>query len=279
MEHIGLAAEERLLDLLALRRAGVAPRELFALFSPEVSFLPFDLPPLIESYAEVLKRYRAEAEAEVEACSKAGIALLPFYDRAYPQGLNDLKRARPLVLYLRGDRTCLVRSPRLAIVGTRQPSPEGYAQAYRLAHVAAEREEVILSGLARGCDEAAHRGALDAQGKTIAVVATGLDRVHPEGHEALQARILDQGGLLVSEYPLGTSLEPYRLVQRNRLQAALAEALLVIECGEASGTMHTVRFAERMHRPIYALPSQGLPSQQGNALLLRAGRAKLYFPK
>lgn len=279
MEAMEQVAKEKLLELLALRRAGVAPRELLALFSPEASVLPLGLPPLIESYAEELRSYRAEAEAELETCSKAGIALLPFYDCAYPQGLNDLKRARPLVLYLRGDRTCLVQSPRLAIVGTRQPSPEGYAQAYRLAHEATEREEVILSGLARGCDEAAHRGALDAQGKTIAVVATGLDRVHPEGHEALQARILDQGGLVISEYPLGASLEPYRLVQRNRLQAALADSLLVIECGEVSGTMHTVRFAERMHRPIYTLPSQGLASQQGNALLLRTGRAKPYLPK
>lgn len=269
--------EQRLVDLLALRLAGVHPSELFELFSPESSLLGLDLPPLTDHYAERSRRYREEAQAELERCLQAGIEVLPFFSEDYPISLDALARARPLTLYLRGERSLLSRSPRLAIVGTRQPSPEGYTQAYQLAREVATREAVVISGLARGCDEAAHRGTLDVHGKTVAVVATGLDRMHPEGHEALQRRILDEGGLIVSEYPLGTPLEVYRLVQRNRLQAALADSLLVIECGEQSGTMHTVRFAERMHRPIYALPSQGLPSQQGNALLLRSGRAKPYL--
>lgn len=276
MEPARQSTQEKLLMLLALRRAGIAPRRLFRLFTPEEDILPLDLPDLLESYSQELETFRLLAEAEIEACTQAGVELVPFFDPSYPEGLDDLKQARPLLLYLRGDRTCLVRSPRLAVIGTRQPSPQGYTQAYRLAYESADRGEVILSGLARGCDEAAHRGALDAHGKTIAVIATGLDRVHPEGHEALQERILEHGGLIISEYPLGTPLETYRLIQRNRLQAALAEALLVIECGQCSGTMHTVRFAERMHRPIYALPSLGLPSQEGNASLLLTGRARVY---
>ena len=135
---------------------------------------------------------------------------------------------------------------------------------------------IILSGLAYGCDAAAHRGALDTGGDTIAVVATGLDRTHPEEHQALQEEIIASGGLVLSEYPLGTPVDKYRLIARDRLQAALSTAVLVIECGLKSGTMHTVHFAERYLRPIYALPphSKGLPSQEGNRLLLRTGRAK-----
>lgn len=276
MEAIGQTTEEKLLTLLTLRHAGIAPRELLRLFTPETSFLPLDLPPLLAGYSRELSAYRQEAEGELAACREAGIELIPFFDTTYPKGLEDLKQARPLLLYLRGDRANLTRSPRLAIIGTRQPSPLGYAEAYRIAREEAERGAVVLSGLARGCDEAAHRGALDGGGKSIAVVATGLDSVHPVGHERLQQSLLDQGGLVISEYPPGTPLEPYRLVQRNRLQAALAESLLVIECGMKSGTMHTVGFAERMHRPVYALPAQGLPSQLGNDSLLRTGRAALY---
>lgn len=268
--------EAKLLDLLALRTAGIPPRELLALFGPEPTLLPLELPSLWEAYGPLLDSYRSVAEEELSACAKAGVELTPFFAEDYPAGLGDLRWARPLLLYSRGDRTCLERSPRLAIVGTRRPSPAGYEAAYRLAAEEAERGTVILSGLAHGCDEAAHRGTLAVGGASIAVVATGLDRVHPEGHASLQEQLLERGGLVVSEYPLGVPVEPYRLVQRNRLQAALAEALLVAECGLQSGTLHTVLFAERCRRPVYVLPSSGLPSQEGNAALLEAGRAHLY---
>ena len=137
------------------------------------------------------------------------------------------------------------------------------------------RGETIVSGLALGCDEAAHRGALEVEGRTIAVLATGLDRAHPETHASLQTELVHHGGLLLSEYPLGTPVSKHRLIARDRIQAALGDELLIIECGRSSGTMHTVRFAERCHRPIFALPPQSdfLPSQEGNRLLLRSGHA------
>ena len=182
-----------------------------------------------------------------------------------------------MLLYAEGDLS-LLQSPAsiLGIVGTRQPSPEGLAAAHRIAYEEAEKGRIILSGLAYGCDAAAHHGALEATGRTISVIATGLDRAHPEAHQALQDRIITSGGLVLSEYPLATPVDTYRLVARDRLQAALSAKLLVIECGAKSGTMHTVRFAERYHRPIFALlpHTDRLPSLEGNRQLLQSGRAK-----
>ena len=268
--------EEELLSLLALRRAGISSHELFALFSPTFTELNLGLPSRKATYQSEIARYWREAQSELEACRRAGIMVLPFFSPAYPSALGDLHQARPLVVYLRGNVSLLDAPHRLAIVGTRYPTEQGYQDAYQIAKEEAQRGAVIISGLAIGCDEAAHRGALDAGGRTIAVVATGLDQVYPSVHRPLQERLLVHGGLLISELPLGASLEPYRLIHRNRILAGLAKALLVVECGRTSGTMHAVRFAERCHRPVYALASHSLPSRAGNELLLSSARAQLY---
>ena len=268
--------EEELLSLLALRHAGIPSHELLDLFSPIVPELDLGLPSRKATYQSETARYWREAQSELEACRRAGIMVLPFFSPAYPSALGDLHQARPLVLYLRGNVSLLDAPHRLAIVGTRYPTEQGYQDAYQIAKEEAQRGAVIISGLAIGCDEAAHRGALDAGGRTIAVVATGLDQVYPAVHRPLQERLLAYGGLLISELPLGASLEPYRLIHRNRILAGLAKALLVVECGRTSGTMHAVRFAERCHRPVYALASHSLPSRAGNELLLSSARAQLY---
>ena len=268
--------EEELLSLLALRRAGISSHELFALFSPTFTELNLGLPSRKATYQSEIARYWREAQSELEACRRAGIMVLPFFSPAYPSALGDLHQARPLVLYLRGNVSLLDAPHRLAIVGTRYPTEQGYQDAYQIAKEEAQRGAVIISGLAIGCDEAPHRGAWDAGGRTIAVVATGLDQVYPAVHRPLQERLLAYGGLLISELPLGASLEPYRLIHRNRILAGLAKALLVVECGRTSGTMHAVRFAERCHRPVYALASHSLPSRAGNELLLSSARAQLY---
>ena len=225
----------------------------------------------------MIERSLPLAEEELARCRQAGITLLPYFASDYPVALHALGGARPVLLHAKGDLG-LLQSPAsiLGIVGTRQPSPEGLAAAHRIAYKEAEKGRVILSGLAYGCDAAAHHGALEATGRTIAVIATGLDRAHPEAHQALQDRIIASGGLVLSEYPLATPVDTYRLVARDRLQAALSAELLVIECGAQSGTMHTVRFSERYHRPIFALPphTDRLPSLEGNRQLLQSGRAK-----
>ena len=225
----------------------------------------------------MIERALPLAEEELARYRQAGITLLPYFASDYPTALHALGGARPVLLHAKGDLG-LLQSPAsiLGIVGTRQPSPEGLAAAHRIAYEEAEKGRVILSGLAYGCDAAAHHGALEATGRTIAVIATGLDLAHPEAHQALQDRIIASGGLVLSEYPLATPVDTYRLVARDRLQAALSAKLLVIECGVQSGTMHTVRFAEKYHCPIFALPphTDRLPSLEGNRQLLQSGRAK-----
>ena len=276
----GATSEAQLLELLALRAAGLPPRMLLRLFlsdEAKPAELPLDLPTDIDCYREMIERALPLAEEELARCRQAGIALLPYFTSDYPVALHALGGARPVLLYAKGNLGLLQSSTAiLGIVGTRQPSPEGLTAAHRIAYEEAEKGRVILSGLAYGCDAAAHHGALEATGRTIAVIATGIDRAHPEAHQALQDRIIASDGLVLSEYPLATSVDTYRLVARDRLQAALSAELLVIECGVQSGTMHTVRFAERYRRPIFALPphTDRLPSQEGNRQLLQSGRAK-----
>lgn len=276
----GATSEAQLLELLALRAAGLPPRKLLRLFlsdEAKPAELPLDLPKDIDCYREMIERALPLAEEELARCRQAGITLLPYFASDYPRALHALGGARPVLLYAKGNLGLLQsRASILGIVGTRQPSPEGLAAAHRIAYEEAEKGRVILSGLAYGCDAAAHHGALDATGRTIAVIATGLDRAHPEAHQALQDRIIASGGLVLSEYPLATPVDTYRLIARDRLQAALSAELLVIECGVQSGTMHTVHFAERYHRPIFALPphTDRLSSLEGNRQLLQSGRAK-----
>lgn len=276
----GATSEAQLLELMALRAAGLPPRKLLRLFlsdEAKPAELPLDLPTDIDCYREMIEQALPLAKEELARCRQAGITILPYFTSDYPVALHALGGARPVLLHAKGDLG-LLQSPAsiLGIVGTRQPSPKGLAAAHRIAYEEAEKGRVILGGLAYGCDAAAHHGALEATGRTIAVIATGIDRAHPEAHQALQDRIIASGGLVLSEYPLTTPVDTYRLVARDRLQAALSAELLVIECGVQSGTMHTVRFAERYHRPIFALPphTDHLPSLEGNRQLLQSGRAK-----
>ena len=162
--------EEELLSLLALRRAGISLHELFALFSPTFTELNLGLPSRMATYQSEIARYWRETQLELEACRRAGIMVLPFFSPAYPSALGDLHQARPLVLYLRGNVSLLDAPHRLAIVGTRYPTEQGYQDAYQIAKGEAQRGAVIISGLAIGCDEGAHRGALDAGGRTIALI-------------------------------------------------------------------------------------------------------------
>ena len=271
--------ERKLLELLALRSIGVAPRKLLELFASREELpleLPLGLPTGLDCYQEELERALPQAEEELALCRHEGISILPFFSPSYPKSLEALQRSRPVLLY---DLELLHADRSVTIVGTRSPSPEGRRAAYEIARARAMRGETIISGLALGCDEAAHRGALEVGGRTIAVLATGLDRVHPETHASLQTDIVHHGGLLLSEYPLGTPVSKHRLIARDRIQAALGDELLIIECGRSSGTMHTVRFTERCHRPIFALSYPSYPtSAEGNELLLRSERALAYTP-
>ena len=145
-------------------------------------------------------------------------------------------------------------TPSVAIIGTRKPSTYGQEVAYKLACDIASRGVVVVSGLALGIDALAHKGALDAGGTTIAVMAGGLDAVHPKTNTLLARRILQSGGALISEYPPGTPSYPAHFVARNRIVAAIADGVLVVEAAIKSGTLHTAGFALDYGRPVMAVP-------------------------
>ena len=134
----------------------------------------------------------------------------------------------------------------VAIIGSRKATRTGNSKAYDLGASYAKKGYVVVSGLALGCDASAHRGC-------IAIVATGLNLVHPRENIPLQEEILRKGGLILSEQPLGVKANPTRLVARNKLQAALSEEVVVAECPEHSGTMHTVRFAQKYGKKVKAV--------------------------
>jgi DNA processing protein len=180
----------------------------------------------------------------------------------------------PLLLYLEGD-PALLAAPSVAIVGSRRPTPQGRDNARRFAEALARRGWTIVSGLAAGIDGAAHEGALLAgeQGAgTVAVIGTGIDQVYPAAHADLRRRILAQGGLLVSELPLGAPPLAAHFPQRNRIIAGLAQGTLVVEAALRSGSLITARLAVEAGREVMVVPGSILAAQSvGCHELIRQG--------
>lgn len=173
-------------------------------------------------------------------------------DEFFPEAFKAIGEDCPERIYAMGNLDLLKREHMVAIIGSRKATRTGNSKAYDLGISYAKKGYVVVSGLALGCDASAHRGCMAADGGTIAIVATGLNLVHPRENIPLQEEILRKGGLILSEQPLGVKANPTRLVSRNRLQAALSEEVIVAECPKHSGTMHTVRFAQKNGKKVKA---------------------------
>lgn len=190
----------------------------------------------------------------------------------FPPLLAEIPNPPPL-LWTRGDRT-LFDGPCVAIVGARAATRDGLETAYQLAADLARAGIVVVSGLARGIDSAAHTGALDAKGKTIAVLGTGIDRIYPPENKALHERIAAQG-LVVTEFPPGAHAELFHFPQRNRIISGLSKAVVVVEAREKSGSLITARLAGDQGRDVMVVPGPIRTGQnRGGHALLRDG-AKL----
>ena len=195
---------------------------------------------------------RAAAENEVRRVSEVGGSVLTPADEAYPERLREIYDP-PSALWIRGNVDLLAR-PGIAVVGTRSPSPYGAGMAELLSRDLAHRRLVILSGMARGVDTAAHKGAIEAGGKTVAVWGTGIDVIYPKENKKLAENIVASGGTIVSEYPLGTFPAPQNFPIRNRILSGMSVGVLVIEAAEYSGTRITARCANDQNRDVYAVP-------------------------
>jgi DNA processing protein len=195
---------------------------------------------------------RAAAEDELKRVMEVGGSVLTPEDKAYPERLREIYDP-PAVLWIRGNVELLAR-PGIAVVGTRQPSPYGAGMAELLSRDLANRRLIILSGMARGVDTAAHKGAIEAGGKTVAVWGTGIDVIYPKENKKLAESIVASGGTIVSEYPLGTFPAPQNFPIRNRILSGMSVGVLVIEAAEYSGTRITARCAMEQNRDVYAVP-------------------------
>ena len=193
-----------------------------------------ELEPCLNKANEILDRQEA-----------FGIVSISCQDENLPERLLKIGNDCPALIHCLGNTELLKEPKAVAIIGARASDREGNAMAYKLGKEYAENGFVIVSGLALGCDTSAHRGCLDAGGKTIAIVGNGLDLVHPKENVSLQKEILENGGLMLSEQVVGMKANPTRLVARNRLQAALSETVILAQCPLQSGSMHTMRFARQ----------------------------------
>ena len=209
-----------------------------------------------------------------------GIGVMGYYDKDFPESLkacmDDSGKIVPsILLYYKGD-VSILDMPMIAVIGTREILPEGENAGRYLAGEFAKRGMCIVSGLAIGCDTAGHRGALDAGGKTLAFLAHGLDTVYPPQNKELAEEIVENGGLLVSEYPIGEPMNKYYLVARDRLQAGISQATLVVHTGVTGGTMHAANATLLASKPLFAVKfqSQSVMDDEkckGNTLLVGKG--------
>lgn len=208
--------------------------------------------PAAAAQSIALNKSYSLAEEEFMKARDVGAELIPFSDERYPERLKEIYDP-PLVLYLRGD-VGLLSQPSLGVVGTRHPTPYGIGMAERLANDLGSRGLVIVSGMARGVDTHAHRGALNGKGKTVAIWGTGIDVPYPRENKRIAEAILAAGGALVSEFPVGTFAAPQNFPIRNRIISGLSFGVLVVEAGEYSGTRITARCALEQGREIFAVP-------------------------
>ena len=197
-------------------------------------------------------RARAAALEEAARVGEQQANFLTPEDEAYPGRLLEIYDPPP-VLWVRGNTAQLSR-PGIAVVGTRQPTPYGSGMAEMLSRDLARRGMVVMSGMARGVDTCAHKGALEAGGATVAVWGTGIDVIYPKENKKLVEQIVAQGGAIVSEFPLGTFPAPQNFPIRNRTLSGMSIGVLVVEGGEYSGTRITARCALDQGRDVYAVP-------------------------
>ncbi|MFZ0662283.1 MAG: DNA-processing protein DprA [Acidobacteriaceae bacterium] len=235
--------------LRAVEKIGGSPSRILSFSLTELESLQFPT----ESVQFIFNGLaRSAADRQIESLANTGAGFLTYTDEAYPERLREIFDP-PVLLWIRGDAQ-LLAEPSIAVVGTRHPTPYGTGMAEMLSRDLANRGLVILSGMARGIDTAAHRGAIAAKRPTIAIWGTGVDVVYPKENKSLAEQIIAGGGTILSEYPLGTFPAPQNFPKRNRILSGMSVGVLVIEAAEYSGTRVTARCALEQNRDVFAVP-------------------------
>ncbi len=263
LPRIGPVRVRKLLELLGSPQAvlSAGSREL-----QQVSGIGAEVANSIRNW-----KTHADPAAELERVAAAGAHVVTLTDPAYPAILSEIHDP-PIVLYVRGE---LPTAPSIAVVGTRKPSLYATECAKKLSYQLAYSGLTITSGLARGVDTAAHQAALAANGRTIAVLGSGLNQLYPPENAELAEKIADGNGAVISEFPMDTQPDKQTFPMRNRIVTGLSTGLLVIEAGTTSGSLISANQAGDQGRSLYAVPGRiDQPKALGSNRLIQQG-AKL----
>jgi len=233
------------------------------------------LPKLKVPLFEEIEIAHSNALNILENSSKENIEVTSYLEPKYSRNLlqtNDY----PLIIYSKGDIKLLDTNPKIAVIGTRHPSEIGLRLGKRITEILVQHNHIIVSGLALGCDTIAHQTCIDNGGKTIAVMAGGLNEIYPKNNLKLSNDIIESGGLLISEYPIGISPRANFFVERNRIQSGISNGVCVVETDITGGTIRTVEFAEKQNRLIGCVNFNDLyyiqHSNSGNRQLIQTER-------
>jgi len=218
------------------------------------------------------------ARQELESCARHQFSVLLRDDSLWPANLREIP-LMPLLLFCRGTLDSVLDQRAVAMVGSRYPTPHGLRQARRFARLFAERGVTVVSGLARGIDAASHEAALEAGGRTIGVLGSGLARVYPRENRSLADAVARQGALL-SEFPCDAAPLRHHFPQRNRILSALGLGLVVVEAGEKSGSLLTVDWALQQQRPVFVVPGRPEDAEaRGGLRLIQSGAQPVLDPE
>ena len=218
----------------------------------------------------------AQGLSVIKSCEKRGIYILTYEDNAYPERLRKLY-CPPAVLYFIGDISSLNCERTVAVIGAREASEYSLKAAYAFTNAIAKRGICIISGLANGIDQIAHKSALKADGMTCGVMGCGLEYDYPKGSGRLKEAICRKG-TVISEYMPQTRPAPENFKVRNRIIAALSDAVIVIQASEHSGTLNTVNHALELSKEIFVIPPHDILSDDytGQSVLIEEGATPLY---
>jgi DNA processing protein len=233
---------------------------------------------LSRKIAENLLQVRADTDLQLlwDEINSRDITLLTWMDENYPRRLKEMDQSPPL-LYVRG-QVLPEDEWAVAVVGTRRVTAYGRQVAEQLGAYLAHNGVTVVSGMARGVDTVAHKAAINAGGRTLAVLGNGVDRIYPPENTRLTERIIETGAL-ISDYPLGTAPESYNFPPRNRIISGLSIAVVIVEAGNTSGALITANFAVEQGREVFALPgSIYAPQSKGTNRLIQNGAHCLLSP-
>ncbi len=221
----------------------------------------------------ILQADKSAADKQLEKAEKIGASIITLWDKNYPPQLKEIYDP-PIALFIKGD---ILEDDQqsVAIVGTRRPSNYGRVACRKIAGGLAARGITVVSGMARGIDSIAHRAALEAGGRTIAVLGSGLDVVYPPENDKLMAKIISQGAV-ISEFLFGTKPDPQNFPTRNRIISGMTLGTLVVDAAEKSGALITAAYAIDQNREAFAVPGNiDNPSSGGVNKLIKSGHAAL----